>query len=144
MSHFSKIAASGKPARANAKNHAAVVDTRTALMWTAGELGEITHADAEAKIAALNAERFLGFDDWRLPTIQELFGLVDHSRRLPAIDTNAFPGCKSDWYWSSTISAWSSGCAWLVAFYYGHVGYGNRNSRAFVRAVRGVSSPAGQ
>ena len=143
MSHFSKIAASGKPGHANGKTHAAVVDQRTDLMWTAGELGELTHADAEAKIAALNAERFLGFDDWRLPTIQELFGLVDHSRKQPAIDTDAFPKAKSDWYWSSTISAWSSGCAWVVLFDGGYVDGGYRDGRAFVRAVRRVS-PAGQ
>ncbi|HET6807222.1 MAG TPA: DUF1566 domain-containing protein [Frateuria sp.] len=140
---FDKIAANGQPADANATTHAAVIDQRTSLMWTAGELGELTYADAEARIAALNAERFLGFDDWRLPTIPELFGLVDHSRTSPAIDTDAFPGAESDWYWSSTTCAWSSGCAWVVGFDDGYVNSNHRASGAFVRAVRRVS-PAGQ
>jgi hypothetical protein len=143
MSHFTKLAATGKPARANAKNHAAVIDQRSQLMWTTIETARLIHQAAQAHVDKLNAERYLGFADWRLPTVQELFGLVDHTRSSPAIDTDAFPHCKSLWYWTDTPCAWSSGHAWFVNFSLGYVGYGGRDYLAFVRAVRRVS-PAGQ
>ncbi len=105
MSHFQKITATGKAARATAKTHAAVIDQRTGLMWTAKDAGTATFCDAPALIADLNAKAFAGFTDWRLPTLQELFGIADHSRFSPAIDTDAFPSCKGGWYWSSTVYA---------------------------------------
>lgn len=143
MSHFTKLAATGKPARANAKNHAAVIDQRSQLMWTNIEIARLTHQAAQEHVDKLNAERYLGFADWRLPTVQELFGLVDHTRTSPAIDTDAFPHCKSLWYWTDTICAWSSVRAWIVGFLNGSVGGYDRAYHAFVRAVR-RGSPAGQ
>lgn len=137
MSPFTKIAASGQPARANAKTHPAVIDSRTALMWTTAETDRLTHAEAQDHVDQLNASGFLGFTDWRLPTPQELFGLVDHRRYEPAIDTDAFPRCKRSWYWTGTPVAWSSVCAWVIDFADGYVGNGlRRDDDAFVRAVR--------
>jgi hypothetical protein len=143
MSHFTKLAATGKPARANAKNHAAVIDQRSQLMWTNIETARLTHQAAQEHVDKLNAERYLGFADWRLPTVHELFGLVDHTRTRPATDTGAFPHCKSFWYWTDTICAWSSDRAWIVDFSYGGVYGYDRYGDAFVRAVR-RASPAGQ
>ena len=109
-------------------------------MWAVADLGELNFDDAAKACAGLE---LAGFNDWRLPTVTELFGLVDHEKFRPAIDSDAFPGTKSDWYWTSTDVASSSVYAWLVGFYDGHVGDGHRSFRAFVRAVR-VAAPAGQ
>lgn len=117
MTHFTKLTATGKAARVNAKNHAAVIDQRTDLMWTAKDVGTVAFRNAPALVATLNANAFAGFTDWRLPTLQELFTLADHSRTSPAIDTDAFPTCKGGWYWTSTPLASSpSDCAWNVFF----------------------------
>ncbi|EIL99120.1 DUF1566 domain-containing protein [Rhodanobacter thiooxydans] len=143
MTHFTKITAAGKPARVNAKAHAAVIDQRTGLMWTAKDVGTATFANAPTLIDDLNAKAFAGFTDWRLPTLQELFGIADHSRISPAIDTAAFPSCKGGWYWSSTVYASSpSDYAWLVSFYLGSAHCDLQGSVGRVRAVRSVSSPA--
>jgi hypothetical protein len=143
MTSFVKIAASGKPARANAKNHAVVIDQRHGLMWTAKDVGTVTFRNAPALVADLNANAFAGFTDWRLPTLQELFTIADHSRISPAIDTDAFPTCKGGWYWSSTVHASSpSVYAWLVGFGYGGAYCGHQDGNGRVRAVRSVSSPA--
>jgi len=143
MTSFVKIAASGKPARANAKNHAAVIDQRHGLMWTAKDVGTVTFRNAPALVADLNANAFAGFTDWRLPTLQELFTIADHSRTSPAIDTDAFPTCKGGWYWSSTVHASPpSVYAWRVLFNDGYAFYSHQHYDGRVRAVRSVSSAA--
>ena len=119
-----------------------VTDTTSGLMWSKATLTEeeIDHAGAERVCKELD---LAGHTDWRLPSVEELFALADRSRYSPAIDTDAFPDTKSDWYWTSTITAWSSGRAWVVDFYSGGSNCGHRsNAYAFVRAVRSV--PAGQ
>ena len=119
-----------------------ITDTRTNLMWSKATLSDacVTQHKAAEICAGLD---LAGHKDWRLPTVEELFPLADRTRQNPAIDTEAFPDTQSDWYWTSTIAAWSSDLAWYVSFDYGisnnyHRGY----SYAFVRAVRAV--PSGQ
>ncbi len=111
-----------------------VTDTRTGLTWSKETLaaGHI-HADA---VKACKALRLAGFSDWRLPTRAELLTLVDDTRHEPAIDVAAFPDTKSDWYWTSTLTAWDPSCAWVVSFFLGSADYLHRDDLAFVRAVR--------
>ena len=101
------------------------------LEWSSTLLDgkDVSLKAAEEAVAALG-------EGWRLPTIQELFALVDHSRIRPAIDTEKFPDTKSDWYWSSTPTAWNSGARWVVLFGLGNVNDLNGYNRACVRACR--------
>ena len=120
-----------------------VIDHATGLMWTADDVGENrlnwNDADAAAKAVTLG-----GHSDWRLPTRQELLTLVDDTRVNPAIDTSAFPSCKSAWYWTGTAWAGSPASgAWFVNFGDGYSSVSGRYNCARVRAVRVVSS-AGQ
>jgi hypothetical protein len=120
-------------------------DTSTGLIWTRGYAveGEVNFAGTEAAIAKLNEDGFMGAFDWRLPTPHELFGLVDHDRYAPAIDTEAFESGTYDWVWTGKETASSSGCVWVVDFSNGYVDGNPRSYKAFVRAVSGPS-PAGQ
>lgn len=61
----------------------------------------VDYATAEAAIKALGP-------DWRMPTFDELFSLVDRTRYNPAIDIIKFPDTKSTWYWSSTPTSWNN------------------------------------
>lgn len=120
-------------------------DTSNGLIWTRGYAveGEVNFADAEAAVAKLNTEKFGGIDTWRLPQPKELFGLVDHDRYAPAIDTDAFESGAYDWVWTGKERASSSGSVWVVDFDLGLVDGNRRSNFAFVRAVSGPS-PAGQ
>jgi hypothetical protein len=120
-------------------------DTSTGLIWTRGYAveGEVNFAGTEAAIAKLNEDGFMGAFDWRLPTPHELFGLVDHDRYAPAIDTEAFESGTYDWVWTGKETASSSDYVWIVNFNNGNVNNNHRHGEAFVRAVSGPS-PAGQ
>ena len=71
-----------------------VYDRNTGLTWqrspdTAGDgvltrKDKLTWAQAQAWPAKLNAAKFGGFDDWRLPTIKELYSLFDASGTDPS------------------------------------------------------------
>ena len=114
-----------------------VTDSKTQLMWDRRETSSMTHEEAVAHIVQLNKDKFGGFADWRLPECDELLTLVDRTKHEPAVDTDAFPDCKSSWYWSATSAAYSpADCAWLVYFYDGDCGWGSRSNYGFVRAVR--------
>lgn len=117
-----------------------VIDHKTGLQWAAKE--SATRMDFEAAEKHCAALRLGGFNDWRLPDLEELESIRDLTRHAPCIDTAFFTSNK-DWVWSRTPCAWSSDRAWVVYFSYGGVGSSGRGSHAFVRAVRRVS-PAGQ
>jgi hypothetical protein len=73
---------------------------------------------------------------WRLPTVNELFSLIDRSKYDPAIDKDMFPNTQSSYYWTSETCAYYSVYAWMVNFNDGYV-YGGKKSYGYhVRPVR--------
>jgi len=110
-----------------------VTDNFTKLVWQQQDDGQARGGE-EAK-GYCDASTLGGFSDWRLPTVQELVSLVDHSVWNPAIDDGVFPGTVIPsttgqfLYWSSTSN-------WLVDFYYGHVYSSKSNYYVRVRCVR--------
>ena len=117
-----------------------VTDTRTGLMWTQDDV-TASPVKYEAAMQACAECHVGGYDDWRAPTVEELFLLADRTREYPAIDQEAFPACEGGWYWSSTLDCASpSGYAWLVSFGYGVSDYYSRGYNLRVRAVRVAAS----
>jgi hypothetical protein len=135
MPKLIKLNAKGKAAPPKTKKPAGILQEGAGLIWDPRETKSMTHADAEKYIAQLQKDE--PDAGWRLPTVDELFGLADRTKYSPAIDRNFFPKCKSDWYWTSTPAALSpAGCAWFVYFYHGYADWLRHALRAFVRAVR--------
>lgn len=113
-------------------DNGAVIDA-TGLMWGPTFPKQMGWAEAEKACKELK----LGdHQDWRLPTVNELFSLVDRKKHNPAIDTSFFPDTKSSWYWTSETYADSSGFAWFVSFYDGYVTSDGKSSEYYVRPVR--------
>jgi hypothetical protein len=84
---------------------------------------------------------FTGHCDWRLPTIEELSGIVDLSAAgcfsgSPCIDP-VFGPTQANYYWSATTIAGLPTFAWDVVFLSGTVSLGSKTFNFYVRAVRG-------
>ena len=111
-----------------------VTDTKTALMWQQGEPGEMTWADA---ITYCDNTQLAGYDDWRLPNMNELQSIVDYHEYAPSGNTTAFPGMIQSRYWSSTTSSNDADWAMHVGFNGGSVLSTRKSDSSYVRAVRG-------
>ena len=134
MSRFIKIGSDGAQLAQDAAEWVAVLDTKQGLMFTVAESKEMEQPEAVEYVKTLKVGMF---SDWRLPSVEELFLLADRSRHSPAIDTEYFPACKSDWYWTETRAAYSPGVfAWYVSFYDGGASWGVQGYGGFVRACR--------
>jgi hypothetical protein len=117
-----------------------ITDTVTGLMWQKDSAPETyTWRDARQYVESLTLG---GYDDWRLPTVQELSMLVDPAVKnpSPAIDTTYFADTRSDFYWTSTVGTRGLWKAWAVDFSSGYVNYKGRMNTFYVRAVRGTTA----
>jgi hypothetical protein len=106
----------------------------------AGTPGDGT--DTEDFIAALNAESFGGYTDWRLPTPREMSTIANIATYDPGIDTAYFPNTMTD-YWSSMTRVGDTERALYTAFGTGiAVGSDKKSDINYVRAMRNQGSDA--
>ena len=109
-----------------------ITDRATSLMWSKLDSSRgMNWQDALAWVQTKNSEKYLGHDDWRLPSVKELQSIVDYARspdttHSPAIDplfncttfTNEARQADYPFYWSATTHAgfMGGGAAMYVAF----------------------------
>jgi hypothetical protein len=99
-------------------------------------------------LVQLNAG-FAGHTDWRLPTREELQGIVDYADTSSPVVNVAFDtGCTSSCtvttcgctapsnYWTSSLTAVTAGNAWIASFSNGDVTNDTRDTDYYARAVR--------
>jgi hypothetical protein len=141
-----------------------VTDTHNNLMWSRCLLGAAWNGTTCAGKAtsygwqeaqdAVKKSTLASFNDWRIPTLEELKTLADKETetavpmvKIPHINQTVFPtpNCQgatrsaahhdghSCWQWSSTPIKDSKHYIWIVYFDYG---YGSANYEADVFALR--------
>ena len=83
-------------------------------------------------------------EDWRLPTVNELFSIIDSGKYGPALDTTYFsniPTDKSSYFWTSQKYKYNYGIDdyyyRIINIYSGHSGVSEINSYNYVICVRG-------
>ena len=122
-----------------------VIDHVTGLMWqddTAAvkkPWSESYNGDTSGNTATTYCANLSlgGYADWRLPTISELQGIVDHKRIDPRLKIEIF-NVEHGPYWSSTSS--SAAFVWIVSFY-DSIDYEDiKNDPNYVRCVRQSNS----
>ena len=103
-----------------------------------GELLILNHAAAQAYAAQVAEQTGQG---WRLPTVEELAGLVDRSYANPAINPKIFPATPSKWFWTASPRLANTQNAWSVGFNYGYLSYVSRTNTLAVHLVRDGPAP---
>ena len=68
-----------------------------------------SYCNTSAYSNRINQSQYCGYNDWRLPSDQELLSLVDPqlsgNEYLPSIDTDFFPFNRRFVYWTNTLSS---------------------------------------
>jgi Protein of unknown function (DUF1566)/Repeat of unknown function (DUF5648) len=105
--------------------------------------GDKRAGDASDYVDRVNEIGLCGFTDWRLPSVEELRGLMHFGvNTSPLIDTNAFPNTAAGDYWTSTGYVLEANQAWIVKFnQFNNDVYGspiNKATPIHVRLVRGA------
>lgn len=121
-------------------------DTVTGLLWQRTDGGEMTFENAETYCAALTLG---GYTDWRLPTAQEAFSMLNHGTSNPALNLAVFPNSGAEYWWTSEKQAGNNSKIWATNAG-GGIGNHPKNEtlsaggtkRFHVRAVRDMQAPA--
>ena len=118
-----------------------VTNTDTGLMWElktddGGNRDEDSVYTWGKALSYCENLTLAGYDDWRLPNVNELHSIVDYSTYGPSINTTFFHNTVSSSYWSSTTTG-NPYDAWFVDFLHGYVyGYDKSPAVGSARAVR--------
>lgn len=116
-----------------------VIDHATGLTWQRGGSEELmTFANALKYLEQLNRERFAGYNDWRLPTLEEAMSLMEPEKRNRDLYIDPVFDKNQHWIWTADKEA--SGGAWVVYFYGGACTHGGVHDPNYVRAVRSGQS----
>jgi len=111
-----------------------ILDQTTGLMWQkSGSENYMNHENTESYLRKLNQERFAGYSDWRLPTVDELASLLELENKHKFLFISLIFDEKQHWCWTSDQRA--GGGAWFVYFNDGVV-YWHDVGVHYVRACR--------
>jgi len=120
-----------------------VMDYTTGLMWHHSGSETIMNWDkAKDWIMNLNSSGYAGYQDWRLPTVEEAVSLLESSKSNELFIDSVFSDMQ-EYFWTGDEcdpdDECGSGYAWCVLFHVGSVGW-NRTSDSYlpVRPVRSM------
>jgi hypothetical protein len=132
----------------------ALTDRVTGLMWQkGGSPSELSFLAAAKYVQDLNASRFAGYGDWRLPTLEEVCSLLERAPNQSGrfMDDLFNPAQSLCWSADSnpsyrTANSWGVQAAFYIDFVRGEVSAGvadrflapshTQSSRYHVKAVR--------
>ena len=130
-----------------------VTDKATGLMWQrGGSTSSLDNRDAKRYITQLNEQRFAGYSDWRMPTVEELASLLVRRRKDGAHIDSVFDNRQTQCWTIDPCDPQHAELlgAWLVDFEEGTIleawykktkmffGYAMKNNINWVKAVRSV------
>lgn len=136
--------------RFKAADNGTITDSKTKLVWLRCGLGMSWNGSscegqtltynwngAQGEIDGLNAKKVGGRSDWRLPTEDELLGIVEQQCFKPAINLDAFPYTPESGFWTGTEVDGVNPRAKVVLFIHGKAYIANKQQTWRVRPVAG-------
>lgn len=129
-----------------------VHDRASGLMWQQSGSKYITYEKVKSYIKDLNQERFEGYSNWRLPTLEEAMSLMEPMKNSDELHIDKIFDDDKDPIWTSDTIDFSGSSfddsnmgAWAVHFFYGefmkyyiYVIDEDDEHKCVVRAVRSV------
>lgn len=117
-----------------------VIDHATGLSWQqSGSPESMLYADTEIYIIKLNNNHFSGYEDWRLPILEEVMYLMETEEENGNLYIDGVFDQRQKWIWTSDKgdnSFVSFVTMWVVNFI-GNLCYPiHVESNSYVRAVR--------
>ncbi|MEI6209479.1 MAG: DUF1566 domain-containing protein, partial [Desulfuromonadales bacterium] len=154
-----QMGASWPTPRFAANGDQTVTDKLTGLIWsrdgnlmktrdpgfdtddTAGD-GAVSWQHALDYVKKLNSQKYLGYSDWRLPTVIEQESLTSKGEADISVRLNSqgFINVQAGGYWVSSSYAYSALDAWYVDMSYGYVNNSHKFNSYYVWPVRGGQS----
>ncbi|KPA09862.1 protein containing DUF1566 [Candidatus Magnetomorum sp. HK-1] len=111
-----------------------ITDQSTSLMWQkSGSARYMKYTNAIKYVKELNNSEFAGYNDWRIPTLDELLSLMEKQKKK--LHISVLFSSKQRWCWTSDRLNYDMN-RWIVGFNYGKVAYDSQEQGSFVRAVR--------
>jgi hypothetical protein len=123
---FEKIDINGNPV---------IIDHKTGLMWHPGGSDKgVEQKRIPRWLKDLNSKKYAGFNDWRLPTLEEAASLLKNSQNKAGLYIDPFfsPNQKHIW----TGDKFETNNLWLVLFNTGTVLSSEDVATHFIRPVR--------
>lgn len=114
-----------------------VVDNVTNLMWfQSGSSEPVTWQEATQWVSGLRERGYAGYNDWRLPTLEEAVSLLELSRKNGDLYIEPVFSKEQRWMWTGDSHS-SESAAWGVYFNYSLVVWYDDNY-FYARPVRTV------
>lgn len=126
-----------------------ITDNLTGLMWTKdarnpGPLAcpinkNVLWEDAFAHVKCLNKNKYLGYDDWRMPNVNEIASLIniDQADTSVWLTSKGFKDIMMEFYWTSTTDAKRNKLAWVAVMYSGNLFSRSKDKKYPLWPVRG-------
>ena len=112
-----------------------VIDNATGLMWHQSGSDEYMEWNKVKKwIERLNNNGYAGYNDWRLPTVEETASLLESSKNNDNLYIDPIFSNKQWWIWTGDKFGLEG--AWRVYFSNGRVYWSYLYNNYFVRPVR--------
>ena len=122
-------------AESDAESGDIVVDKRNAIYWQDNMHSKKSSEDWDDAVLYCGKLELHGLKQWRLPTFDELFSIVDYRRYEPAI-LPVFSNTNEGTYWTSTDFAPTTSRAWTIDFRSGKTYYSLKTTNHAVRCVK--------
>lgn len=115
-----------------------IFDTVSGLiLQQGGSAYYMEYAETREYIKKLNKKKYAGYNDWRLPTLEEAMSLMEPENNKDELYISSIFDKKQPYIWTSDLlkgNTW----AWVVNFNYGACYKAPCGADCYVRAIRSV------